>query len=71
MIPEMLVVIVPVILGIILLVQEFQWWILALIVIDLILTSWGNGFVRNKLTCPRCKQGEICCPAREMFNKKK
>lgn len=70
MIPEMLVVIVPVFLGIVLLLQRFEWGVLALIIIDLILVSWGNGFVRSKLACAHCKQGEICCPAREMFEKK-
>lgn len=69
MIPEMLVVLVPIILGIVVLIQNFSLVILVLIVLDIILLTYGNSYVRSKLTCPHCKQGEICCPARAMFNK--
>lgn len=70
MLPELLVVIVPIVLGIILLVKEFNLFILILIILDFILVSWGNAFVRGKLACPHCRQGQICCSARDMFNKK-
>lgn len=70
MIPELLVVIVPIILGFVLLIQSFSWFIFILIILDIFLMTWGNSHVRGKLACPHCKQGRICCPAREMFTKK-
>lgn len=70
MLPELLVVIVPIILGIILLIQSFSWFILVLIILDIFLMTWGNSYVRGKLACPHCKQGKICCPANKMFQKK-
>lgn len=71
MLPEMLVIIVPVILGIVLLIKHFEICLLTWIILDLILVSFGNGWVRGKLTCPYCKQSQICCPALAMFKKMK
>lgn len=69
-IPSFLVSIIPVIVGIVLLVLNFNWNILASIAILVILTSFGNGFVRGSLACKFCKQKEISCPAEQLFNKK-
>jgi len=69
--PDFLVSIIPLIVGIILLMLNFDWLLLILIVLLAILTSAGNGFVRSSLACKYCKQGEIGCPAEQLFNKKK
>lgn len=69
MLPEMLILIVPVILGVVLLVKDFSWVILILLVLDIAIASFGSGFIRGKLACAHCKQGRICCPAREIFGK--
>ena len=69
-IPDFLVFIVPVIAGIILLLNEFQWIILFLVIILLILGFIGNAFVRVQLACKYCKQKEIGCPAVQLFEKK-
>lgn len=67
--PELLVVIVPVILGVYLLIQDFNLWVLILIIFDILLWMFGNALVRGKLACPHCAQGQICCPASNLFNK--
>jgi len=69
-IPDFLVSIIPIIVGIVLLILHFNWLILAFMVILVILTSAGNGFVRGSLACKHCKQREIGCPAEKLFNKK-
>jgi hypothetical protein len=69
--PDFLVSIIPLIIGIVLLVLNFSWLLLILIVLLVILTSAGNGFVRGSLACKYCKQREIDCPAEQLFNKKK
>lgn len=70
MIPELLIVIVPIILGIVLLIQSFSWFISVLIILDIFLMTRGNSYVRGKLACPHCKQGQICCPVNKMFAEK-
>jgi hypothetical protein len=69
--PDFLVSIIPIITGIILLILNFNWLILLLIIFLVILTSAGNGFVRGFLACKFCKQREIGCPAEQLFNKGK
>lgn len=69
--PDFLVSIIPLIVGIILLILEFSWLILLLILFLVILTSVGNSFVRGTLACKFCKQKEIGCPAEQLFNKNK
>ena len=70
-IPGFLVSIIPFIAGIILLILNFNWLILILLVLLVILTSAGNGFVRSSLACKYCKQRELGCPAERLFNKNK
>jgi len=69
--PEFLVSLVPLIVGIGLLVIHFDFLILALIVLLVALTTAGNAFVRGNLVCNHCKQREIGCPAQELFNQNK
>lgn len=70
-IPDFLVSIIPLVVGIALLIINFNWLVLILVVLLVILTSAGNGFVRGSLACKFCKQREIGCPAERLFNKNK
>jgi hypothetical protein len=69
--PDFLVSIIPLIAGIVLLILKFNWLILLLVIILVILTSVGNGFVRGSLACKLCKQRELGCPAEQLFNRNK
>ncbi len=67
--PYLLVSVIPLIIGIILSILHFDWILLVLIILLLILSSVGNGFVRSSLACKFCKQREIGCPAEQLFKK--
>lgn len=69
MVPDFLVVIFPLIGGIIYLVKDFDWLILALLVILAILSFGGNALMRGALACKYCKQRELGCPAEQLFRK--
>lgn len=66
--PDFLVFLFPLAGGIILLFNEFNWLILLLVIIILILSLGGNAFIRS-LTCKHCKQRELGCPAADLFSK--
>ena len=68
-VPDFLLFIIPVLAGILLLVQGFAWTILILIIALLILGFAGNALVRGQLACRYCMQREIGCPAVELFNR--
>ncbi|MCF8359497.1 MAG: hypothetical protein K9H26_12105 [Prolixibacteraceae bacterium] len=70
-IPDMLISLIPFVVGIVLLIIDFNFFILAGLIIILVLTTNGNGFVREKVTCNHCKQRELGCPADSLFNKEK
>lgn len=70
MVPELMVSIFPLIGGIILLIQDFSWIILFLMIVLIILSMAGNAFIRGNLTCNMCKQRELGCPAEKLFNEK-
>ena len=69
--PDFLVSIVPLMVGIVLLILNFNWPILLSIILLVVLASFGNGFVRSSLACKFCKQREIGCPAEQLFRKNK
>jgi len=71
LIPDMLVAIMPLIIGIVMLIMDLKWLLLSLIILLFFLVSTGNGLVRGSLACKYCKQREIGCPAEKMFNKKR
>lgn len=71
MIPEALVSLIPLVVGVVLLIKNFSWFILILMVLLAALTTAGNGFIRGSLACKFCKQRELGCPAEQLFNKKK
>jgi len=69
--PDFLVSIIPLAIGTVLLIIEFDWMFLILVIILFILAFPVNGFLRGSLACKYCKQREIGCPAEQLFNKKK
>jgi len=70
LVPDILVLVFPLIGGIVLLVTAFNWTILALLIILLVLSFAGNAFVRGSHACKYCKQKELGCPAEKFFIKK-
>ena len=70
MIPDMLITLVPVTIGIVMMIIRFDALILSALVIIILLTTAGNGYIRGTLTCSHCKQRELGCPAAMLFNKK-
>jgi uncharacterized protein (DUF983 family) len=70
MIPDLLVSLVPFIIGIVLMIIKFDFTILFAASILIVLTTIGNGFIRSNLTCRYCKQRESGCPAEKLFSKK-
>jgi hypothetical protein len=70
MIPDLLVSLIPLIIGIILMIISFDFITLAAVILLIALTTSGNGFIRAKLTCKFCKQREAGCPAEKLFSKK-
>ncbi|MFC1905823.1 hypothetical protein ACFLXL_03345 [Chloroflexota bacterium] len=69
--PDFLVSLIPIVAGVILLVIDFNWLLLSMVLIVIISTSLGNGLIRGSLACKYCKQREIGCPAEQLFNRGK
>lgn len=70
MIPDLLVSLIPLIIGIVLLIIKFELFLLLALLFLVFLTTIGNGSIRGKLTCIFCKQKDLGCPADKLFNKK-
>ena len=70
-IPDLMVSMIPLIVGLVIVIKDFSWLLASLLVILFLLTSVGNGFIRGQLACKYCKQREIGCPAERLFNKNK
>jgi len=71
MIPDIMVSLIPLSVGIILLIINFDLVLLIAILLLVLLTTSGNGYVRGTLACNNCKQKETGCPAYMLFNKNK
>jgi len=69
LIPDFLILIFPLVGGIIILIMDFTWLILVLMVILVVLSLGGNALIRGSLACKYCKQRELGCPAEQFFNK--
>jgi hypothetical protein len=70
MIPDFLVVILPLLGGVILLIMDFSILILFFMIVLIILFFGGTAFIRGTFACKYCKQKDIGCPAYAIFNKK-
>jgi hypothetical protein len=69
LIPDILVSLIPVVAGIVFLIRDFAWPVLAAVILLLFLSTVGNGFVRSNLACRHCRQRELGCPAERLFQK--
>ncbi len=67
--PDFMVSIFPAIGGIILLIMDFSWLILLLLLALVALSFGGNAVIRGSFACRHCKQREIGCPAERLFSK--
>ncbi len=70
-VPDFLVFIIPLLVGIALLIHDFSWILLVLIIILFFLGFMGNAVVRSQLACRYCRQREIGCPAQRLFERSK
>lgn len=68
-VPDFLVSLVPLVIGIALLVRDFSWLMLLLVVALAFLGTAGTGIVRSQIVCKYCKQRELGCPAEQLFGK--
>jgi hypothetical protein len=68
-VPDFLVFIIPVLVGIALLIHDFSWILLVLIIILFFLGFAGNAVVRGQIACRNCRQKEIGCPAQRLFER--
>ena len=60
----------PAIVPVILLVRDFTWLVLVLLVLLFVLSFGGSAVIRGSFACKRCKQRDIGYPAERLFNKK-
>jgi hypothetical protein len=65
----MLVLIFPLVGGVVLMIQDFSWRMIALLSALVTLSLGGNYVVRSQIACKYCKQREIGCPAEKFFSK--
>jgi hypothetical protein len=68
-VPDFLVFIIPVLVGIALIIRTFSWILLLLIIALFILGFVGNALVRGQIACRYCRQKEIGCPAQRLFER--
>ena len=70
-VPDFLVSLIPLGVGVIILIRDFSWLVLLLMVVLVLLGSVGTGFVRGQLACKYCKQRQLGCPAEQLFSRAK
>lgn len=71
LLPDMLVLIIPLVGGTALLVRSFSWGLALMLAALLVLSSGGNYFVRSHIACKYCRQRELGCPAEQFFGKQR
>ena len=70
-IPDFMVSVIPIVVGGILLLRDFNWMVLIFVVSLFLLTFVGNAAVRGSWACAHCTQREIGCPAEQLFSGKR
>ncbi len=70
LIPDMLVMIFPVVGGIVLLIRGFSWGIAIALAFLVALSFYGNYLVRSRFACSLCKQRELGCPPEQFFGRR-
>ena len=71
LLPDMLVLLIPLFGGIALLIHRFSVSLALMLAALLVLSSGGNYLVRSKMACKHCKQRELGCPAEQFFGKQR
>ncbi len=71
LLPDMLVLLIPLVGGIALLIHGFSWSMVMMLVALLALSFGGNYIVRSRIACKNCKQRELGCPAEQYFGKQR
>ena len=69
-IPDIMVLLFPLVAGTVALVRHFTWPLLFLMAGLTAFSLAGNGIVRGTFTCPHCRQRELGCPAEKLFRGK-
>jgi len=69
-IPDFLVFIIPMTIGILMMMINFNFILLGLVIILFLFSSIVTGFIRGSLACKFCMQRYIGCPAEKLFSKK-
>ncbi len=69
LVPDFMVAILPAIAAVILLIRDFTWPVLGMLVLLFVLSFAGNAVIRGSFACKHCKQRELGCPAERLFNK--
>jgi hypothetical protein len=69
LVPDFMVSILPAIGAVVLLIKDFSWLILLLLIVLLALWFGGNAIIRGSFACKYCKQRETGCPAERLFSK--
>ena len=67
LIPDVLVMLLPLLGGMLLLITSFSWAVVIGMVLLTALSLGGNAFVRTQIACKYCKQRESGCPAEKFF----
>lgn len=70
-IPDVLVSAIPLLGGIVVLVRQFSWVVLAAMLSIVALASAGNAFVRGFFACRYCAQRDLGCPVQKLFSKQR
>lgn len=71
LVPEFLVSLIPVVIGIVFLILRFNWILLIGVLVLIFLTFMGNALVRRNMACKYCKQRKIGCPAEKLFDSRR
>ena len=69
LVPDFLVSLIPLAIGVFYLVQSFSWARLSFILVLVMIAFPVIGFMRSSISCKFCKQKEIGCPAMQLFTK--
>jgi Na+(H+)/acetate symporter ActP len=67
LIPDVLVMLLPLLGGMLLLITSFSWAVVIGMVLLTALSLSGSAFVRTQIACKYCKQRESGCPAEKFF----
>lgn len=71
LLPDMIVVLMPLGGGIALLIHDFSWSVAMMVAALSALSFGGNYLVRSRIACKYCRQRDLGCPAEQFFGKQR